>query len=465
MLHTYHVGGSGDPITLGCVPDGTSEEVAESSVGVATGARWPWRRISIALAVGFALMVLALGVYAWTVQPLGGEVRRGSAIDPGAVVSGATGASTPAEISSAQPPMPVPSGLRTWSVSNAGSGSLFALGAADCDQDVCPVLLRSSDNGTSWTAVHTFEGTDTSSARGDFVPFVQPDRAITQTRFAGPQTGYVFGGDLWITRDRGQTFTRMTHVGQTVLDVEIEKDTVAVLSSDGCVQGTCTGPVYLSLASPNDNAIRTTTATLTPTVAVSAGSIVLRAGVPSVQLGGSATGPFASYRLDAGRLVPTTGPAACRGTGLHAMTAAADQSGVMYAVCAPTMQGDETSYTLVRSTDGGRGWTAVSVGALRLASIGQLSLTAPHADALVASCGGPRGDVGFVPAGEPAVVRSDDSGRTFRTPKTPPTSTTGFDEVSSPGASEVYATPRTGGGYWTSEDDGDTWRYLDPKAG
>lgn len=449
------------------MPDRTSDEtaVADRPVEDGTGSRWPWRQISLALAVGFGVMVLALGAYAWTVQPLGGEVRRGSAIDPGAVVSGAPGASIPAEVSSAQPPMPVPTGLRTWSVSNAGSGSIFALGAADCDRDVCPVLLRSSDNGSSWTAVHTFDDTDTSSARGDFVPFVQPDRALTQTRFASPQIGYVFGGDLWVTRDRGQTFTRMTHVGQTVLDVEIENDRVVVLTADGCVQGTCTGAVHVSVAKPSDTAIITTTATITPATAVSSGYVVLDGGDTSVQLGGSATGPFAAYRLNGASLTPMTAPAACRGTGLAAMTAAADDSKVMYAVCAPTVQGDQTSYTLVRSANSGRSWSVASTGALRLPSIGQLGLAAPHSDALVVSCGGPRGDVGFVPKGRFAMARSDDSGHTFRTPKTPPTSATGFDQVTSPGASEVYAIPRTSGGYWTSEDDGDTWRYVDPKSG
>lgn len=449
------------------MPDGTSDEaaVAERVDGDRRRPRLPWRPISIALSAGFAVMVLALGIYAWSVQPLGGEVRPGEAIDPGTVVSGATGASTSADVSGAQPPMPVPTGLRTWSVSNAGSGSIFALGAADCDQDVCPVLLRSSDNGTSWTSVHTFEDSDTSSARGDFVPAVQPDRALTQTRFASPQTGYVFGGDLWVTRDRGQTFTRMNHVGQTVLDVAIRDDTVAILSADGCVQGTCTGPVQLSLVKPTDTSVGSAAATLSLPAAISSGRVVLGGASPAVELGAGPTGPFEVYRLGDGRLVPMAAPAACRGTGLHGLTAAADASSVMYAVCAPAVQGDQTAYTLVRSTDGGRAWTVSSTGALRLPSIGQLSLAAPHADALVVSCGGPRGDVGFVPKGQSAVVRSDDSGHTFRVPRTPPSAASGFDEVSSPGASEVYAIPRTSGGYWTSEDDGDTWRYVDPGGG
>lgn len=425
--------------------------------------RIPWHGISVGLGLAFGLMVVALAVYALTLQPLGGQVRRGDAVNPGQVVSGNDMTSAPSETPSPQPPEAVPPGLRSWSLSNAGSGSLFALGAANCADDVCPVLLRSSDDGTSWNSVQTFADADTSSARGDFVPSVQPDRAITQTRFLDPQIGYVFGGDLWLTRDRGQTFVRMPHMGQTVLDVAVDagKNRVAVLASDGCVQGTCTGPIYLSLIKPSDNAVTHVTASLVPTIAVSAASLVQSQGEVFVQLSGSPTGPFDAYAVKGSALVPLKAPAACHGTGIAALTGVATGQG-MYAVCAPVAAGDRTSYTVIRSENGGGSWSVSSVGALTLPSIGQVSLAAPDPDVLVAASGGPRGDVGFVPRGYPALVRSDDSGRSFAPPKTAPSSATGFDDVMTSGDSTLYAIPRTASGYWTSGDDAITWRYVDP---
>lgn len=453
-------------ITLENVPDPIVDEpVADTASDPAHSTRIPWTGISIALGVAFALMMVALGVYALTLQPLGGEVRRGAAVNPGQIVSGNDVISPSPQAPSPQPPEPVPPGLRTWSLSNAGAGSLFALGAASCSDDVCPVLLRSSDNGTSWNSVQTFSDADTSSARGDFVPSVQPDRAITQTRFLDPQRGYVFGGDLWLTRDRGQTFTRMPHVGQTVLDVAVDaaKDKVAVLSSDGCVQGTCTGPIYLSQIKPSDNAVSEVTASFVPTIAVSAATIVLSDSKVFVQVNGSATGPFDAYVVKGSDLQPMTGPTACRGTGIGALTGVTAARG-LYAVCAPTVVGDRTSYTVIHSVDDGQSWSTVSVGALVLPSIGQVSLAAPGPSVLVATSGGPRGDVGFVPKGETALVRSDNAGRSFTVPKAPPSSATGFDDVIATDASTLYAIPRTASGYWTSNDDASTWSYVDPAA-
>ena len=63
----------------------------------------------------------------------------------------------------AQLPQGVPATFRTWSVSNAGSGTLYNLGSTECGSDICPTLLRSGADGESWQAVHTFNGTDTSS--------------------------------------------------------------------------------------------------------------------------------------------------------------------------------------------------------------------------------------------------------------------------------------------------------------
>ena len=124
-----------------------------------------------------------------------------------------------------------------WSVTNAGDDTLFGLGEGDCSGTPCPALVRSTDDGKTWTQMHTFSSADTSAATGATQPRVQPAGALSEVLFTLPTTGYVYGGDLWVTRDGGRTFTHVDHPGSTVLDVVVHDKQTLALTASGCIQG------------------------------------------------------------------------------------------------------------------------------------------------------------------------------------------------------------------------------------
>lgn len=431
--------------------------------------RQPWWGLAAAVAA-----VLAIGTAAWSVQqtPFGQDhISRGQQV--AGVASGPDPVATdnPSDVGSpAQQPQAVSSTFRTWSMSNAGSGTLYVLGSTACADDLCPTLLRTTDNGTSWAQVHAFDRTDTASVGGDEVPFVQPERAVTEVRFVSPTTGFVFGGDLWMTSDRGVSFTRLEHPGQTVLDVEIYRGLVYILSSDGCVQGRCTGPLTLSRASISQggkvepNATQQTIAVRDPSAPIDDAQLVARDGEVFVQpysVRGPATAP---WHIEGNQMVSMAARAACGDSPLQSLTAATNVKDRLFAACGGQLHGDLASYTVVTSSDRGRTWQAVPAP-MQVPRIGRLSLAASDAQHVVVSVGGPRAAAGPTTVADPKATLqvTADGGRTWNRPRqepTPPAS--GFDWTASPGGAEMYAIPRITAGYWHSGDLGETWTVVDP---
>lgn len=430
------------------------------------------RRNRLALLSSAAVAIVAIfAVFLWQQNTIGGGVQRGEAIAGGSDLA-QTGApsSSPSAVSSQQAPTKVPDSFHTWSVSNAGQSTLYALGSQDCDGDTCPVLLKSGTNGGSWTAVHKFTGTDVSAATGTDVPRIQPQRAVSQTRFATPSTGYVFGGDLWVTRDSGATFTKMSHPGTTVLDVEINRGKAVLLSADNCGQGKCNGPIHVSRFDPAKGSISGSDVQLTPSSPIRAGTVTVQNGKVFVQLTAfDASKSVAPMRLDGSKLTTLGSPAACGGAGLQSVTAATNigEQLKLFALCNPRASGSSnTSYTIVSSDDAGKSWRSVSVGSLILPRLGQVWLAAANAKHLVASAGGPR-DTSGVPApnGERSLMVSAD-GQGFgpaTAPKGDKLPKSGFDWTASAGAGYFYAVPRTTHGFWMTTDFGKTWKVIDPR--
>lgn len=429
------------------------------------------RRNRLAMMSTAAVAVIAIfAIFLWQQNGMESGVRRGEVI-AGATDDLTTGGptSSPSSVSSQQRPTKVPDSFRTWSVSNAGQSTLYALGSQDCSGDTCPVLLRSNTNGKSWTAVHEFTGTDVSAATGATVARIQPQRAITQTRFVTPSIGYVFGGDLWVTRDSGASFTKMAHPGDTVLDVEINQKQAVLLSADNCGQGVCNGPVYVSRFSPAASGIGSSNAEISPSTSISAGTVTVQNGNAIVQLTASGGGkPIAPMRLDNDTLTDLQSPADCSGTVLRSVTPVTNGTKLkLFALCNPQPSGaSHTSYTIVSSDDAGKSWQSVSHGALSLPRLGDVWLAAADSRHLVASAGGPR-EVGGVPApnGDGSLMVSA-NGQGFG-PATPPKGQhlprNGFDWTASAGGGIFYAVPRTTPGFWTTTDYGRTWTVVDPR--
>ena len=410
-------------------------------------------------AVGAAAAV-AVGVAGWSLHQTTfgqGEVTRGAAVASSTTPTVQRMEQRSATQTSAmQVSGPVDPAFRTWSLSYADQGTIYALGEGRCDGKACPAVIRSSDDGASWRSVHSFAQADMNGSTGDQRPLVQPQGAITEARFASPQVGYVFGGDLWTTRDAGATFTRMSHPGETVLDVEIDGGSkVVVLSADGCTTSGCTGPIYVSQTTTTARTVEGPVASRRLAGRVADAQLVLRDGQVYVQPASGAAGPM---RLDGDRLTSLSSPAECAGRPLVSMTSAAGEKDLLYAACEVRQGGGTTQFRLVRSTDDGRTWAAAS-GELSMPRAGRLSLAATRSNHVVATSGGPRSP--RLTVGVQHLQVTADGGRTWTRPlHTAPED--GFDWAASPGAAQVYAVPRTVRGYWHSGDDGRTWEVVDP---
>lgn len=427
----------------------------------------PRRRASRAflgtIAAGVAAVLAIFAVWTWQRQPLSApNLRAGQSVSQ--ATDGSVGNPSQTE-DPGQPQLPqsVPAGFRTWSVSNAGGGTVYNLGSTECGSDICPTLLRSTPDGGSWSAVHIFSGTDTSSATGGDVPMIQPDRAISQVRMVDAQVGYVFGGDLWVTTDRGASFTRVNHPGQTVLDLEIWEGEILLLSADGCVQGTCVGPMYLS-TTDRSNANSFTAIDSATIPSIDDASLVVKGALVMVQTMRNNRATQQPWILDGTDLKAITGPAACGRHPLEAVTVTADTASTLMALC--RVDSASSSFRVLTSTNNGTSWTVVSTGALQLPAIGQLSLAAADARHLVAAAGGPRGGSSATGADAGRSLQvSSDGGVTWHPAKQPePAPVNGFDWAASPGGAEFYAVPRTTPGFWASKDFGATWTVVLPTS-
>ena len=446
-------------------PAEAGEDRWEQIVHQSTRGGRPW----FALFMG-ALGALAAVVLFWSTQqaPFG----EGS-VDPGREVEAATNnapveaSGDPRDTSPAQAPIEVPASFVPWSMSNAGSGTVFAMGAAPCgaDEEVCPTVVRSTDNGSTWTAVHRFQRTDTASVTSDEVPRIQPPRAVSEVRFATPKIGYAFGGDLWMTRDAGRSFTRYAHPGQTVLDVEIFRGDVLVLSADGCSQGRCSGPLMLSRTTVQAGAVQQPVAVRDLDTPVDDAQVVVRDGAVYVQPYRVDAGNVGSpWRLEENELVPMTARDGCGTNPLQSLTASTNGAGTLFALCGGDLRGDQAEYRLMRSDDRGKTWRPATTTPVVLPRVGRLTLAASDAQHLAVATGGPRQV--SAPTRVTDLSRllqvTDDGGKTWRPVDQPQPPPQGFDWVASPGGQELYAITRSGTSVWRSADLGATWQLVDP---
>ncbi|NHN56888.1 hypothetical protein G9U51_14010 [Calidifontibacter sp. DB0510] len=423
-------------------------------------------RLRSFLAASAAAAVAVFGVWSWQQHPFGtGGVRPGQQIS-GSADYAASVASGPSN--STQVPGPVPSSFASWSVSNAGNGTLYDLGSAVCGQQVCPTLLRSADNGSTWRSVHTFAGTDTSQAVGSARPLIQPNRAVTEVRFATPQIGYAFGGALWVTSDGGASFQQVDHPGQAVLGLEVSRNQVMVLSADDCSAGVCRGPIYLSRTTPQaGSAALTTIASADVGTPLRGALLAVQDGVtvvsPIPQKAGTPIPPLVP--APDGNLDTIPSPQGCGTAPLESIALASNVSRLMWGLCAVSSTATTTTYSVLRSTDAGNRWSVAGNRTLTMPRLGRVTLAAADQAHLVATAGGPRSGSATGASSAGALVVSANGGRSFAPPTSAaPVPSSGFDWSASPGSSEFYAVPRTTAGYWWSTDRGRTWKVVDPTS-
>lgn len=344
--------------------------------------------------------------------------------------------------------LPVPRTFDITSMTNAGGGHLYALGAASCQAGPCASVVASDDDGHTWTARSSFPDLSTAAARAT------PDRPnqLVGVRFASPQVGYVFGSVVRRTTDGGRTWQAVDVGGRVVLSLETDGSQVWMATARGCRHTTddrrgCQGLQALTASVSDDSA-----------------STV---NVPSMPSDGenawvAMDGPEAYYNVTttvdrrpavATRLSGTPGrlpvPKGCAaGQGMW-VSASATTRGTLLAVCASAGSPDQ-QYAVAVSTDAGGTWTARPAPALGRPGGAGVWLTANDPRHLVAVRQGlPTSTVGAADATSTLV--SDDGGTTWRTQRLPAASWAG-----AAGAGIVYVL--TGGtSYWVSTDAGTTF--------
>jgi photosystem II stability/assembly factor-like uncharacterized protein len=383
-----------------------------------------------------------------TGSPTGGETATG-APQP-----------SPSETESALPPppplrgRPVPASFTATSLSNSGGGNLYALGSSDCGDQRCPTLVGSQDNGDAWHTVHVFDAAALPNPTGSLGRLPSPD-SLGQVRFANPTTGWVYGGDVLLTRDGGRTWHPYPHPGDTVLDLETDGDDVALVAADGCGdQGLCQGSLRVGRASVTAAGMDRTAATESRNAVIVGAQVEVQRGQVwlETQWLPRPAPPTGAAQLVDGVLQPLGTPPGCaRMPRAVAPSAVAAGDPTLFALC-----GGPENWQVQSSDDDGATWEVQGDG-LVLPRSDQVSLAASDDRHVVAAS--PTQTSHGTHQTIPLLV-SDDGGRSWHEPARPPRSEDGWAWVGAPGGSQFYAVSGADGSYWHSVDDGEHWTRV-----
>ena len=104
---------------------------------------------------------------------------------------------------------PLPSRFRLWDLSFISHDIGWGLASYSCGGYQCAALFHTTDRWRTWQqqvmpAAYVAQAPDTFTGCRNGAP------CIAQVRFANASTGYLFGGDLFITHDGAATWTRET---------------------------------------------------------------------------------------------------------------------------------------------------------------------------------------------------------------------------------------------------------------
>ncbi len=277
------------------------------------------RRAGVTSVVGAVVVVVA----AVLVSTRGGSDR------PQEVRTAGTPATTVPESPSARPAPalapssgPVPAGFQPVSVTWVSTRQGWVLGTAPCADRRCPALIRTTDGGSSWAGIPA--------------PPAGVD-GITGVRFADERNGWIYGINaigVWATHDGGATWRHLDTPPGEVSSLEAGAGRVwAVARSTASY-------VYTSTVGTDDWR--------------SAGS------EPMFGTGVVLQGPIA-YIAGADGVLLAISPAGLERRGLPCPQAGVELAGAgsdIVAVCTHGAAAGSSFKTLVRSSDGGRTWTA-----------------------------------------------------------------------------------------------------------
>jgi photosystem II stability/assembly factor-like uncharacterized protein len=184
----------------------TALPVADPVEAVHAGMRRRRRTQRLQVAVTTAAVIGVVGGVGWAITD--NPLRTHSA--PGPVVSQPVG-------------VPVPAGFTATDLSWVTVQDGFAIGTAPCGTTLrCAHVLRTTDGGATWS--------DTSASGLVKCADLCPNRV----RFADTQTGYAFGGGLYMTTDGGMSWT--SQPGPDTYGLEVANGTAVrvVTRTPGC---------------------------------------------------------------------------------------------------------------------------------------------------------------------------------------------------------------------------------------
>ncbi|WP_270889157.1 sialidase family protein [Pedococcus sp. 5OH_020] len=328
----------------------------------------------------------------------------------GPTTSPSRSTSTPPPTGGAPRPLPVPRSFDIASMSNAGGGHLFALGAATCPGGPCTAVVASDDDGRSWASRSSLTGLRTSGAR------VTPDRPdqLVGLRFASDRIGYVFGSVVRRTSDGGRTWHAVDVGGRVVLSLETDGRQVWMATAGSCTHGG-------SRRGCHDLQPRTGAVTQDSTRPVAVPSMPTDAENAWVAMDGSDAyynvttagqrHPALAARLS-GKPAALSLPEGCAADQGMWVSATASTRGTLLAVC-PSAGRPTQGYAVAVSTDRGASWSSRPAPALGRPGGSGVWLTANDPAHLVVLREGLPSSADGADVSTTLVV-SDDAGKTWR---------------------------------------------------
>jgi hypothetical protein len=353
-------------------------------------------------------------------------------------------------------PLPVPKGFGIGSMTNAGGGRLYALGSATCPKGECTAVIASEDDGRTWSTRASFTNLTT---RGPLVTPAEPHQLVG-LRFATPQIGYAFGGEVRRTTDGGRTWTQVDVGGRRVLSLETDGHRVWMATAATCAHvGTAS-----TLRGCSDLQVRTGPVTSSSTQQVTVPgltSLVENAWIvmdgPDAYLNATATDPQRPVHAIRVSGTPTTLPApeGCDPTHGLTLSATANARGTLLGVCRSS-DAPDSRYTVVTSTDRGATWSPRPAPGLGIPTAAGVWLTATDATHLVAVLQALPASTGEVPS-PTTMLASGTGGAAWK--QVAPGGARDTAWAGAAGGSLVYAFSG-GGSYWLSHDAGSTFETV-----
>ncbi|KQU70295.1 hypothetical protein [Phycicoccus sp. Root101] len=376
-------------------------------------------------------------------------------VQPGPPATGEATTSSPSRTTPASKILPVPVGFGLASMTNAGGGHLYALGAGVCATGDCTAVVGSDDNGRTWSTRASFTDLTT---RGPLVTPAGPHQLVG-VRFANPQVGYVFGTEVRRTTDGGRSWTPVDVGGRTVLSLETDGSRVWMATAARCTHQGAAATLGCSDLQVRTGSVtdRTTTAVRVEGLAKVVENAWIAMDGPDAYLNGTSTGaqqPLPAIRVS-GTPTALPVPEGCDPSQGLTLAATANTRGTLVGLC-PSADAPDSRWTVVTSTDRGGSWRSRPAPGLGTPTRAGVWLTATDATHLVAVRQALPASTGEVPS--PTTMLASSTGGAAWAPVAPGGSTdTAW--AGAAGGGLVYAFSG-GGSYWLSTDAGSTFETV-----